>query len=288
VTDRTNAINGVYSYMSSAGWITTATGNTLWASKSLENGETIVSKINQTASTVTILASHIKLEGIVTANNNFKVLLDGSIEANNATIKGNFEGSVGNGVVRMNSDGFSLKGIGVNGVENNSGVRIYNQYKGSMPRIELNNGTNNTTEITQDGITTNGLNVTGKSSFNAPILANGFIGKNFGWLDCSSSFNWSVLANSNVIFLYNTSTNKTTSLPNKATLQNTLGITIGNGFASMYTFYMNGATGTVNFNNVQDNNNNLTNITLANGDVLMLIAYCFGAEIIWQKAFLST
>lgn len=58
--------------------------------KTLENGETIVSKINQTADTIAIAASHIRLEGIVTANSNFKVNLDGSIEAKN----GNFNGHI--------------------------------------------------------------------------------------------------------------------------------------------------------------------------------------------------
>lgn len=51
-------------------------------------GIKIASLINQTASTVKIQASHIQLEGIVTANTNFKVLADGSIEAVNAKLSG--------------------------------------------------------------------------------------------------------------------------------------------------------------------------------------------------------
>ena len=49
----------------------------------------IISEINQTAETIKIQASKIKLEGLVTANSNFKILTDGSIEAKNADISGN-------------------------------------------------------------------------------------------------------------------------------------------------------------------------------------------------------
>ena len=74
--------------ISSAGWITTADGNRLWASKELEDGNKIVSYINQTATTVTIAASKIKLEGVVTANKYFKINTDGSMEAVSGTIGG--------------------------------------------------------------------------------------------------------------------------------------------------------------------------------------------------------
>lgn len=48
----------------------------------------IISKINQSAEQISISASKIKFEGLVTANNNFKILTDGSIEAKNANISG--------------------------------------------------------------------------------------------------------------------------------------------------------------------------------------------------------
>ena len=50
----------------SSGWITTADGNTLWASKSLESGDSIISYINQSATTLTISASRINISGAVT------------------------------------------------------------------------------------------------------------------------------------------------------------------------------------------------------------------------------
>ncbi len=48
----------------------------------------IISEINQTAEEVRILAEKIKFEGLVTANDNFMILEDGSIIAKNATIEG--------------------------------------------------------------------------------------------------------------------------------------------------------------------------------------------------------
>jgi len=63
VSTRVDNINNT---ISTAGWITTADGNSLWASKSMENGETIISKINQTPTSVQIDASHIYLTGAVT------------------------------------------------------------------------------------------------------------------------------------------------------------------------------------------------------------------------------
>ena len=52
------------------------------------NGATIASVINQAADSVKIAAKHITLEGTVTANGNFKVNTNGTIEATGAIIKG--------------------------------------------------------------------------------------------------------------------------------------------------------------------------------------------------------
>jgi hypothetical protein len=52
------------------------------------NGNEIASLINQTATTIKLKAEKIALEGLVTANENFKILLDGSIEAVNAKLSG--------------------------------------------------------------------------------------------------------------------------------------------------------------------------------------------------------
>src|SRR5574344_1761892 len=51
--------------------------------------DNLISEINQTSEQVRITANKIKLEGLTTINNNFKILLDGSMEANNGLFKGN-------------------------------------------------------------------------------------------------------------------------------------------------------------------------------------------------------
>lgn len=67
-----------------AGLVTTAMANKLYAFDADGN---IVSMIDQTASDIRISASNISLEGLVTANNYFKILEDGSVEGNKGTFK---------------------------------------------------------------------------------------------------------------------------------------------------------------------------------------------------------
>ncbi len=52
------------------------------------NGNVIASLINQTSTTIKLKARNIEFEGLVTANSNFKILTDGSIEAVNAKLSG--------------------------------------------------------------------------------------------------------------------------------------------------------------------------------------------------------
>lgn len=71
INQNTNSITAVATRVTaletaSAGWITSADGNLLWAAKSLENGNSIISYINQSATTLTISASRINISGAVT------------------------------------------------------------------------------------------------------------------------------------------------------------------------------------------------------------------------------
>ena len=75
-----------------AGLVTTAMANTLYAFDADGN---IVSMVEQTASDIKISAANISLEGLVTANENFKILEDGSIETNNGVFRGRIEASGG-------------------------------------------------------------------------------------------------------------------------------------------------------------------------------------------------
>ena len=71
--------------------------------------DNLISEINQTSEQVRITANKIKLEGVVTANENFKVLLDGSIEAKN----GKFSGDVNADNLYLNSGGRVISGEGL-------------------------------------------------------------------------------------------------------------------------------------------------------------------------------
>ena len=70
-----DSINGT---IESAGWITKADGNTWWASKTMENGDTLISYINQAAGSTTIASSKINLVGAVTFDS-FSTALQGTI-----------------------------------------------------------------------------------------------------------------------------------------------------------------------------------------------------------------
>lgn len=58
-------IDNINNRIDTAGWITAADGNTLFAAKSLEDGDKIISYINQSATTTTISSSRINLIGAV-------------------------------------------------------------------------------------------------------------------------------------------------------------------------------------------------------------------------------
>lgn len=69
----------------------------------VNDGSQIISTINQTAEEVAIKANKIDLNGIVTANNNFKILSDGSMQAHNGTFTGDVLTS--NGKKLVGADG---------------------------------------------------------------------------------------------------------------------------------------------------------------------------------------
>lgn len=65
ITNVTDELGNVKQQISTAGWITKPEAQTLFASKTLEDGSTIVSYINQTASSIKISAKHLELDGVV-------------------------------------------------------------------------------------------------------------------------------------------------------------------------------------------------------------------------------
>lgn len=66
ITGISTRVDNIRNEIDTAGWINTTQGNTLFAAKSLENGDNIISYINQTATTTTIKAGRIDLVGAVT------------------------------------------------------------------------------------------------------------------------------------------------------------------------------------------------------------------------------
>lgn len=98
-----------------AGLVTTAMANTLYAFDADGN---IVSMVEQTASDIKISAANISLEGLVTANENFKILEDGSVEAN-GTFKSE-DKEYGNSIVINAKEGY-IKMIGPSSVDEYTG-----------------------------------------------------------------------------------------------------------------------------------------------------------------------
>ena len=113
------------------------------------NGEKIASLINQSASTVTINASHIKLEGVVTANEGFKIDTDGSMEATSGKI-GSF--LISNSGIRNSDNTFAIvpatdgnRVIGVGGTSTSRNLGIFSDGTvkigpDSSNRLVLNSG----------------------------------------------------------------------------------------------------------------------------------------------------
>ena len=92
-----NSISGTVSSLNTrlqtvekAGYITTSQGNTLYASKKLENGNELISYINQDATNTTIKAKNINLNGAISANGNIRITTDGKLIA----VNGEFTGKI--------------------------------------------------------------------------------------------------------------------------------------------------------------------------------------------------
>ena len=88
-------VDNINNRIDTAGWITEADGNTLFAAKSLEDGDKIISYINQSATTTTISSSRINLIGAVTFQ-----MFDSSLQN---TIDGKLTGSSESGNNKLNS-----------------------------------------------------------------------------------------------------------------------------------------------------------------------------------------
>lgn len=68
ISAQVTRVDSLTQRIDTAGWITTADGNKIYASKELENGETLISYINQSAGETTISSAKINLLGAITIN----------------------------------------------------------------------------------------------------------------------------------------------------------------------------------------------------------------------------
>lgn len=125
-----NSISGTVSSLNTrlqtvekAGYITTSQGNTLYASKKLENGNELISYINQDATNTTIKAKNINLNGAISANGNVQITTDGKLIAVNGQFTGKItatSGTIGgfeigstyiqNGGLKLSSGSIEYKG----------------------------------------------------------------------------------------------------------------------------------------------------------------------------------
>ena len=125
-----NSISGTVSSLNTrlqtvekAGFITTSQGNTLYASKKLENGNELISYINQDATNTTIKAKNINLNGAISANGNVQITTDGKLIAVNGQFTGKItatSGTIGgfkigstyiqNGGLKLSSGSIEYKG----------------------------------------------------------------------------------------------------------------------------------------------------------------------------------
>lgn len=107
----------------------------------------IISRINQTAEEIKILAQRIALEGLVTVNNRFKILADGSMEAVNGKFAGTLDGATGSftslvcdgGEIDFRVNGITKVGVGVDPIGDAGFVAFgpYEklEYRGEMLRL---------------------------------------------------------------------------------------------------------------------------------------------------------
>lgn len=109
----------------------------------------VVSAINLSQEGVKINANKITLEGVVTANQNFKILLDGSIEAKNAKFSGSITGS-----------SISGSSLALGGANNANGTLTVKNAQGQVIGTWTNAGLS-VTNGTISGTTINGGTING-------------------------------------------------------------------------------------------------------------------------------
>lgn len=105
-------------------------------------GPKIASMINLTDSTIKIQAQHIALEGHTTINGNFKVLMDGSIEAVNGKFSGNItatSGKIGRLDINANQDIYYQSDLFAKQYDNSDVTRLRQIMAGLITATDYDN-----------------------------------------------------------------------------------------------------------------------------------------------------
>ena len=276
-----------------AGLVTTAEANKMFA---FDKEGNLVSFIDQTAAEIKIKASQITFEGLITANSYFKILNDGSIEAENANIKngkiGGFllaNGRIGTeatahgsggglaiyddffrvggsyGYVMMGDDvipasaggAFTATGRIVNNHPNSSGMYGFDQANYGL-FISVSGGTKNY------GI-----------SSDAALMAPGFINTKAQLLTFGSG-NYEVdFSQRNIILMYYNQPNYSgteVTLPSEASVARQFGMrSLPNDFATVVTFRVRTGSKNIILMGIYDHNEGLGNYTMAPGDSVTVL-----------------
>lgn len=102
ISAQVTRVDSLTQRIDTAGWITTADGNKIYASKELESGNTLISYINQAAGETTIHSSKINLQGVVTISS-----LNSELQA---TINGKADSDKLGALAELNSVGIEHLG----------------------------------------------------------------------------------------------------------------------------------------------------------------------------------
>lgn len=157
--------------------VATVTSSSSWATKA--DKANLISQINQSAEQVAISASKIKLEGIITANGNFKILSDGSME----TIAGKIGGWTISGNNLMDDRTDFLVRIaaptvyGGDGNGNADVLVVRDKTNDTYPLVISSNGQVLATKCKFEGGTIGGWKITGTDIYNDNGTSSAGIGK---------------------------------------------------------------------------------------------------------------
>ena len=157
--------------------VATVTSSSSWATKA--DKANLISQINQSAEQVAISASKIKLEGIITANGNFKILADGSMETINGRLGGWTIG--GNNMIDDKTD-FMVRiaaptVYGGDGNGNADVLVIRDKINDTYPLVISSNGQVLATKCKFEGGTIGGWKITGTDIYNDNGVQSAGIGK---------------------------------------------------------------------------------------------------------------